>query len=374
MDPLQQCCPNASCSSRGLKGTGNIGIHSRKERRYLCHVCGKTFAQSKGTLFYRRQYASDFISQMLTLLAYGCPLQAMVAAFGLDERTLSAWQKAAGAHCLNVHDHLVTGAKLDLIQVQADELRIKIQGAICWMALSLCVPTRLWLGGVVAYSRDTFLVYRLALKVKACALCRPVLICFDGFTGYIKAFREAFRSPLHTGKRGRPALVAWPHILLGRVIKRYNNRRLLEVERQLIQGEQHKMQTLLKQSGSRVLNTAFLERLNATFRACLAPLVRRSRQIARTISTLDAGMYLTGCVYNFCTYHKSLRLPLYLGSRAERRWVGRTPAMAAGLTDHRWSVSELLWFKIPPPPYQSPKRRGRPPKNAENVQKSRVHD
>ena len=73
-------------------------------------------------------------------------------------------------------------------------------------------------------------------------------------------------------------------------------------------------------------------------------------------------MYLVGCVYNFCTYHQSLRLPLYVVSRQgqRRRWVPRTPAMATGLTDHQWSVEELLLFKIPPPAYVAPKRRGRP--------------
>lgn len=370
MDPQVQCCPNRSCPSSGLSGAGKIGIHSRKERRYICHVCGKTFAETKGTVFYRRQYPADFISQMLCLLSYGCPLQAIVAAFSIDARTISDWQKAAGAHCQGVHAHLVEGSKQDLVQVQADELRIKIQGAICWMAMAICVPTRLWLGGVVDYSRDTYLVYRLALKVKACALCRPLLICFDGFTGYIKAFRDAFRSPLHTGKPGRPALRAWPNILLGRIVKRYNRYRLQSVEHQRIQGNQDQMHSLLQQSDSNVLNTAFLERLNATFRACLAPLARRSRALARAIPTLQAGMYLTGCVYNFCTYHRSLRLSLYLGAQEKRRWVGRTPAMAAGITDHKWSVSELFWFKIPVPPYQAPKRRGRPPKNTEDAQKS----
>jgi len=61
-----------------------------------------------------------------------------------------------------------------------------------------------------------------------------------------------------------------------------------------------------------------------------------------------------------------LRLPLYIseGRRERRHWVRRTPAMAAGLIDHCWTVLELLNFKVPPPPYTLPKRRGRPPKVA----------
>ena len=70
-------------------------------------------------------------------------------------------------------------------------------------------------------------------------------------------------------------------------------------------------------------------------------------------------MYLVGTVYNFCTYHKSLRVSLHLpGGR--RRWLRRTPAIAAGITDHLWTVEELLLFRVPPPRWQLPKRRGRP--------------
>jgi len=63
-------------------------------------------------------------------------------------------------------------------------------------------------------------------------------------------------------------------------------------------------------------------------------------------------MYLMGSVYNFCTYHNSLRVPIYLpGNR--RRWISRTPAIAAGITDHLWTVEELLSFRVPLPLYRS---------------------
>ncbi|NIO41249.1 MAG: hypothetical protein GTO41_14385 [Burkholderiales bacterium] len=95
--------------------------------------------------------------------------------------------------------------------MQADELRVKARGRIFWMALAIAVGTRLWLGGVVSQTRDTSLVFALALYVKSCALARPLLICFDGFRGYLAAFRKAFRTPLREGKRGRPRLLPWPN-------------------------------------------------------------------------------------------------------------------------------------------------------------------
>jgi hypothetical protein len=57
-------------------------------------------------------------------------------------------------------------------------------------------------------------------------------------------------------------------------------------------------------------------------------------------------MYLVGCAYNFCSFHESLRLPAPQG--AGRKWIERTPAMAAGLTPVRWSMLELLSYPVPP--------------------------
>jgi hypothetical protein len=105
-----------------------------------------------------------------------------------------------------------------------------------------------------------------------------------------------------------------------------------------------------------VLNTAFIERLNATFRQRLTSLVRRTRALARRTATIEQGMWLVGTLYNFCTTHESLRVRSDL---PRARWQERTPAMAAGITDHRWNVKELLSYRVPPPKWQPPKRRGR---------------
>ena len=111
--------------------------------------------------------------------------------------------------------------------------------------------------------------------------------------------------------------------------------------------------------GGGVINTAFIERLNATFRQRLPWLARRTRHLAQQADTLVAGMFVVGCFYNFCDNHHSLRIKLFVGSR-DYRWVQRTPAMAAGLTDRQWSPADIFLFKVPPPRWSPPKRRGRP--------------
>jgi hypothetical protein len=92
-----------------------------------------------------------------------------------------------------------------------------------------------------------------------------------------------------------------------------------------------------------------MERLNATFRERLAPLARRCRVLARETLTLHEGMFLVGTAYNFCTPHASL---------SQTRKM--TPAMAAGITDHCWTMHELLSFRVPLSRWVPPKRRGRP--------------
>ncbi len=331
MDPHTTFCPNPDCPARGRTGAGNIRVHSRKERRYRCQVCGQTFTETKGTVAYRLRTALDVVSLVVALLSHGCPVAAIVFAFGLDERTVLKWFKRAGKHCQQVHEHLVEQPR-DLGQVQADEIRSKLQGAVVWLAMALQVSTRLWLGGVVGRDRDLGLIKRLMQKVRACALCRPLLFCTDGLRAYVRAIRAVFREPVPTGQGGRPRLRPWEGVCLAQVVKQYAGRRVVGIVRRIAQGAEAQVQALL---GGQRINTAYIERLNATFRARLANLVRRSRALARQASTLQAAMYLMGTVYNFCTEHQSLRLP---GLVNGHKWIPRTPALAAGLADHCWTV------------------------------------
>ena len=105
--PEHVFCPNPDCPARGQTGRGNIGVHSRKERRYKCRVCGKTFTATCGTVFYRLRTVMELVTVVITLLAHGCPLQVIVVAFGLDERTVEKWHARAGKHCEQVHEHWV---------------------------------------------------------------------------------------------------------------------------------------------------------------------------------------------------------------------------------------------------------------------------
>jgi transposase-like protein len=363
MDPQGQFCHNLDCPARGQVGQGNIGVHSQVEHRYVCHCCRHTFAGTTGTPFYRLRTAADTVTVVLTLLSHGCPPQAIVAAFGLDERTVAAWLARAGAHCQQVHAHLVQQGQVDLQHVQADELWVKLVGRRVWMALALAVPSRLWLGGVISPQRDRGLITALVQQVRACARRLDLLVCVDGLSSYVTAFRRVFRDPVYTGRRGRPRLVLAPGFQLGQVVKQYVQRRVVSVQQRVVEGTATGIAAVLATTGTgHGIHTAYIERFNATMRSALAPLVRRGRAIAHKGETLQAGMYLVGCAYNFCWDHASLRLAAPPGSG--RQWLYRTPAMAAGLTDHHWSLRELLSYQVPLPAWAPPKRRGRPSKPA----------
>jgi hypothetical protein len=135
--------------------------------------------------------------------------------------------------------------------------------------------------------------------------------------------------------------------MICQVIKKRVKGRVVEVVRKLVRGNPaivHLMLALTSRGWSD--QHGLYREANASFRSVLAPLVRRGRAILHQTKRLEAAMFLVGCAYNFCWVHESLKV---------------TPAMAAGLADHPWSIEELLWYKVPPPPLPVPRRQGRPP-------------
>jgi len=363
MNPETLFCPNINCMAKGHRNAGNLVVHSQSEKRMRCTVCNKTFTATKGTVFYRLRTDPHVVVRVLTLLAYGCPLPAIVKAFELDARTVKQWWARAGVHCEAVHQHVVGESELDLEQVQADEIRVKTQGGVVWMALAMMVSTRLWLGGAVSPQRNIALIQALVNQIRAVALCRPLLLAVDGLSSYVKAFQRAFCSALpQTGKQGRPRKMPWSDVAIVQVIKRHSADGL-EIERRIVQGCAQQIARLRQRSqqATGVANTAYIERLNATVRGRLAWLSRRSRTPARQVATLRAGMFIFGCVYNLCDTHHSLRDRIAVG-RFGQRWVYRTPAQAAGLVDHVWTVDELLRFRVPPPRWKPTYKNGRPSK------------
>jgi transposase-like protein len=264
MDASQVFCPNLDCMARGKVGQGNIISHGKARARYRCKACGKTFSAQAGTMFEGLRKPKALIVIVVTLVAYGCPIQAIVQAFGLDERTVASWRDRAGKHCQEVHQAVVQQGQLDLVHVQADEIRVKGCNMIAWMGLAMMVSTRLWLGGVVSLTRDRGLADRLLSQVRAC--CQPLralLVCTDGWNAYPGSIRRAFREKVkETVGRGRACLRVWPQVCIAVVIKRTEKKRVVDITRKLVQGTLEQAQALLSAAhAGTAFNTAFIERL-----------------------------------------------------------------------------------------------------------------
>jgi transposase-like protein len=282
MDARSQFCPYLECESRGQIGQGNIVIHQNNRPRYKCKTCGRTFSARVGTALEGIRKSEEDFLKVTTLLAYGTPTQAIVHAFQLDERTVADWRERAGIHCEAVHKEKIEQGMLDLMHVQADEIWVKLRGAVIWVALAIMVSTRLWIAVEVSKKRDSDLIDNLMRQVRRCArsLC-AILICTDGFPGYPKSILKAFRHKVKdTPGPGASKKVVWPRLYIGTVIKRTAKRRVTAVLRRMSHGQWRKAK----------LNTSFIERLNGTFRERFAPLTRKCRYAASKITTVQIGI------------------------------------------------------------------------------------
>ena len=252
---------------------------------------------------------------------------------------MAAWHRKAGRHGKGVQETQVCQRSVELGQVQADELCVTTQRGKVWMATAMSVFSRLFLWGEVSAHRDRSLIERVMQKVRQAAgsLPQAVLFAVDGFSAYPKASLKIFYTPLHTGKRGRPRHFPWPDLHIVQMIKSRSGRKLKEIPRRLVHGASDRVYEMIAslQGDLGWNNTAYIERLNATFRAQMSSLVRRTRSLAKTVQHLEYELFWSGVVYNFCTVHDPLE---------------GTPAMAAGLTDHVWSIQELLFLKLPKKP------------------------
>lgn len=189
--------------------------------------------------------------------------------------------------------------------------------------------------------------------------CIPLFLS-DGNPSYLPAVIRHFghwvqpprRHP--TGSAPKPRWMPLPGLLYAQIVKKMRRRRIVEVKRHVVIGAQAAVDEVLRACGW-VINSSFVERLNLSLRQRVAPIRRRSATSCKGEAGLDSQLTLFQVYYNFVLSHVSLRLPLAEpiatnGNGSAKVWQPRTPAMAAGLTDHRWSLREVLLFRVPPWP------------------------
>jgi IS1 family transposase len=146
------------------------------------------------------------------------------------------------------------------------------------------------------------------------------------------------------GRKPLPVRIPYPNLKYARVCKRKENSRIVEIVEEIVFGEPEEVLHLLGADSGGKINTSYVERLNLSIRNSLARFIRRGMNCSKNINIHTNAIDFFQAWYNFVKPHKSLRIEIKEGNK---KWKQRTPAMAEGLTDHVWSLYDLLCFRIP---------------------------
>ena len=154
------------------------------------------------------------------------------------------------------------------------------------------------------------------------------------------------------GPEPKPRWMPLPGLLSAQVIKTVRRRRLVRVSHRVIFGTLVAMEQVLAAHGWHI-NTAFVERLNLSIRQHVAAVGRRVSTLCKGEDGSRQQLALYHVYDNFCLPHASVRQPVPQpkptnGTGSAKQWRPCTPAMAAGLTDHVWTLREVLLFRVPP--------------------------
>jgi IS1 family transposase len=353
-------CPNSECDYHNITDANvhalvGYGHHGKRERiqDLYCQDCRRKFSVRRHTALYRLKSSGAQVALVLTALAEGLSLTGAVYTFGHRERTITTWLLRAGTHSERLHGQLVRS--LQLLEVQLDELRttLRDKGHEVWIWIACDARTKV-IAAVQFGPRTQVLAHALihALVQVLAPGCVP-LFTSDGLDLYFYALTAHFGQWAQVaGEKKRQWQVA-VELLYGQVKKSYRRRKLAKVERRMRWGTWEAFQAKLKELGvSRTLNTAFVERVNLTIRRGIAALQRRSWSTTQTQRHLELQFQWWRAYYHFVRPHRSVREPLAeprvrRGKQRPQVYRKRTPAMAVGITDHRWTVVEVLSFPLP---------------------------
>lgn len=371
VDTSNHYCPNSNCSYYGWVGRGNIRSNGHpnggRRRQLQCIICNTYFIETKGTIFYRCSTPPDTIWQAIKALAEGLDIQATARVFEVEADTVQDWLNQAAKHMKAVSQYMLHD--LHLSQVQVDELwallglrQKKDKRNSRWVWAAVDPVSKLFVSFVVGdRCLDAAQLLIHAVVQVLTAGCVP-LFTSDQWSSYAVALLTHFGHWVEMPrryKRGRPPKPRWlplPALQYAQVVKRRVGGRVVEVSHKVVYGSLTAIEKVMTQTGvGKIINIAFIERLNLAIRHHVAALGRKVMSLAKTQMGLEAQLSVCQTYHNFCLLHSSLRLPLPEPQPTRRggspkKWLQRTPAMAAGVTDHIWRMEEVLLFRPPPWP------------------------
>jgi len=355
-------CPNQQCRYFGntdaqfhaLVGDGKHG-KAESIQTFRCQACHATFSARRDTPLYGLKTPSQQVAVVLSALAEGLDPSAAARVFGSSQATITRWLTRAGEHAQTLHER--SFCHLWLPHLQLDELRTRLrsQRQVQWLWLAIDPRTKI-LPVLQLGPRTQHMAHQLIhlLRQMLAPGCLP-LFTSDGLNLYFYALTAHFGQwfqARHRGRNERQWQVA-AGLIYGQVKKCYRRRKLLRVSHVMRLGTQADLSAALQAMGfSGRLNTAFIERVNLTIRHGIAALARRTWATAQQSPQLLAHLEWWRGYYHFVRPHEALRVKLEQprergGKRLAQRYRQRTPAMAAGRTNRRWTTREVLSCPLP---------------------------
>ena len=379
VDTSDHFCPDPDCRYGGWLGLGNITSNGHPSggpwRQLYCGACRGYFLETHGTPFHGKRVSPDKLVWAVGALAEGLGIRAVARVFEVDPNTVLAWLVAVADHAVAfsqyfLHDVRVTQVQLDELfallsavktgKISDTEAIQRLSRSPHWVWTAIDPESKLLL--VLDVGERTLAMAQRVVHQVAQVLapgCMPLFLT-DGFKEYTTALLTHYGHWVQssrrqaTGPAPKPRWIPLPGLLYAQVIKTVRRRRLVRVTHRVVFGTLEAVQQVLAACGWQI-NTAFVERINLTIRQHVAAVGRRVSTLCKGEDGLRQQLALCQVYYNFCSPHASLRQALPQpeptnGTGSAKLWQPWTPAMAAGLTDHVWTLREVLLFRVPPWP------------------------
>jgi transposase-like protein/IS1 family transposase len=377
IDTTGHFCPHPTCSYHGQVGWGNIRANGHPNggrwRQLVCLSCKRHFLETHGTPFYGKQGDPDTLVWAIATLAEGLGIRAVARVFEVDPNTVLCWLVEAAEHLETVTRYHVRDLHVE--QVQMDELFALLSAVKEGEVTEVEAINRLWRSphwvwvamdpvcklilAVDVGERTLAMAQRLVHQVTQVLApeCTPLFLT-DGFREYLTALVTHYGCWMQPerrqakGPRPQPRWMPLPQLLYAQVVKSYRRRRLVGVTHRVVFGTREAIERILAKRGWQI-NTSFIERLNLDIRQHVAAIGRRINTLCKHEAGLRHQLTLFQTYHNFVLPHARLRVPRPAarhGAGTAPCWQQRTPAMAAGVTDHVWSLREVLRYRVPPWP------------------------
>ena len=379
IDTSQPFCPHAGCDYRGWLGLGNLRANGHPSggpwRQFHCTSCKGDFLEIHGTIFHGKQASVALIVRVLACLAEGLGIRATARVFEVAPNTVLPWLSEAADQLCAFSASFLGDLHLEQLQldevyavlralkrgvINDDEAITRLERAPSWVWTAMDPQSKL-LVVVEVGSRTLALAQRVGHQVTEVVApgCVPLFLT-DGLKDDATALLPHFgqwRHPARRQERGplpKPRWLPLPALRYAQVMKSYRRRRLVGVTHRVVFGTRLAIEQGVARCGW-TINTAFVERLNLDSRQRVAAIGRRVNTLCQGEAGLRDQWVLFQVYHNFVLPHASLRQALdepmptpRMGSA--RVWRPCTPAMAAGVTDHVWSLKEVLLYRVPPWP------------------------